>query len=128
MNHAPLRIFAMALVSFLPLAGLAETSGDAATGLEGVISLSPSHGGPITKDRPSVAPAGNVEFVVKKEDTAVATFTTDAEGAFRISLPPGHYVVAREGPGTRIGHWRFEADVVAGKMTKVQWTADSGMR
>ena len=127
MNRASLRTFAVVLFSFLPLAAVAETSGDAATGLEGVISISPSHGGPITKDRPNIAPAGNVEFVVKK-DTTVATFTTDSEGAFRISLPPGHYVVTREGPATRIGHWRFEADVVAGQMTKVQWTADSGMR
>jgi hypothetical protein len=33
-----------------------------------------------------------------------------------------------EGAPPRIGRWRFEADVVAGQTTKVNWTADSGMR
>jgi predicted ATP-dependent Lon-type protease len=64
---------------------------------------------------------------VKKENETVTSFTTDAQGGFRISLPPGHYIVVREDAG-RIGHWRFEVDVVAGEMKKVQWTADSGMR
>ena len=57
----------------------------------------------------------------------MASFTTDGEGSFRILLPPGHYVVARPDAGL-IGHWHFETDVVAGKITKVQWTGDSGMR
>jgi hypothetical protein len=70
----------------------------------------------------------NAPFVVKAGDATVATFTTDAEGRFQVALPPGHYVILREGAGPRIGRWRFEADVVAGQVTKVSWTADSGMR
>jgi hypothetical protein len=61
-------------------------------------------------------------------DVKVASLTTDAEGRFRLSLPPGHYIVTREDPGAKIGHWRFEADVKAGEMTSVRWTGDSGMR
>ena len=69
----------------------------------------------------------NVQFLVKAGDATVKTFTRDGEGRFQVALPPGHYVILREGAG-RIGRWHFEADVVAGQMTKVNWTADSGMR
>jgi putative endonuclease len=105
-----------------------QTPSPALSGIEGVISVSPNRPGPIKKDRPNIGPARNVEFVVKKGESKVATFTTDEEGHFRILLSPGHYVVMREDAGSRIGHWRFEADVLAGEVTKVNWTGDSGMR
>jgi carbon monoxide dehydrogenase subunit G len=70
----------------------------------------------------------NVEFVVKAGDTTVKRFTTDGEGHFQVALPPGHYVISREGAAPGVGRWNFEADVVAGQVTKVNWTADSGMR
>ena len=90
--------------------------------------VSPNRPGPIRKDRPSVGPAANLEFVVKKAETRVASFTTDAEGRFRVSLPPGHYIVMREDSGARIGRWRFETEVKPGEVVKVQWVGDSGMR
>ena len=62
-----------------------------------------------------------------KEAAKIASFTTDTEGRFRVSLPPGRYTVLRE-PVTKIGHWQFEAEVKPGEMTTVRWTADSGMR
>jgi hypothetical protein len=119
---------AAALLALLPLAAMAETTTSIETGIEGVISVSPSRPGPQRIDVPNIAPAPNLLFVVKKEDKTVASFTTDAEGRFRIRLVPGHYTVLREDPGAKIGHWRFEADVVANEMTKVNWTGDSGMR
>ncbi|MEY2549449.1 MAG: hypothetical protein QOD64_2031 [Verrucomicrobiota bacterium] len=106
----------------------AQTPAPVSTGIEGVIMVSPSRPGPTRKDGPSSAPAGNLEFAVKRADAKVAAFTTDAEGRFRVSLPPGHYTVLREDPGAKIGHWRFETDVKPGEVTKVQWTGDSGMR
>lgn len=115
----------MALFS---MTAVAETQPPAPSGIEGVIFVSPSRPGPITKDGPSVAPVRNVQFLVKAGDTTVKTFATDGEGRFQVALPPGHYVILREGAPVRIGSWRFEADVVAGQMTKVNWTADSGMR
>jgi hypothetical protein len=123
------RLVATVLLGLLPLlTAMAATPSPVETGLEGVISVSPSRPGPQKIDQPDVAPVRNVVFVVKKGETHVATFTTDAEGRFRIKLTPGHYIVLREDPGARIGHWRFEADVVANEMTKVHWTGDSGMR
>ncbi|HKP92434.1 MAG TPA: hypothetical protein VJS88_00950 [Chthoniobacterales bacterium] len=97
------------------------------SGIEGIIMVSPSHPGPIRRDRPNAAPVRNLPFVVKRGDVKVASFTTDPEGRFSVSLPPGHYTVLRE-PVSRIGHWQFEADVAAGAMTKVNWVGDSGMR
>jgi hypothetical protein len=106
----------------------AQTPAPVLSGIEGVIMVSPSRPGPTRKDGPSSAPAGNLECAVKRADVKVAAFTTDAEGRFRVSLPPGHYTVLREDPGAKIGHWRFETDVKPGEVTKVQWTGDSGMR
>lgn len=107
---------------------MAETPAPIASGIEGVISVSPSRPGPIRKDGPSTAPAGGIEFVVKRAETRVTSFITDAEGRFRVSLPPGHYTVLREDPGAAIGHWQFEVDVAPGAVQKVNWTGDSGMR
>jgi hypothetical protein len=76
----------------------------------------------------AVAPVRNAPFLVKAGDVTVKTFTTDGEGRFQVALPAGHYVIHREGAGLRVGRWHFEADVVAGEITKVNWTADSGMR
>ena len=116
------------LIAFIAPMANTQMPTPSPSGIEGVIMVSPSRPGPIRKDAPSAAPAGNLQFVVKNADVRVASFTTDAEGRFRVSLPPGHYTILREDPGARIGHWRFEAEVKSGEITKVQWAGDSGMR
>ena len=111
------------------MTAVAETPPPGTSGIEGTIVVSPSRPGPIRKDDgPSVAPVRNAQFAIKAGDATVKTFTTDNEGRFQAALPPGHYVIVREGAPPRIGRRRFEADVVAGQMTKLNWTADSGMR
>ena len=119
---------AAAFVSLFPVGNTTATPTPVPSGIEGVILFSPSRPGPIKKDGPSIAPARNIEFVVKKGDARVASFTTDREGRFRVSLPPGHYIVMREDAGAAIGHWRFEVDVLSGEVAKVAWTGNSGMR
>jgi hypothetical protein len=121
-------IRAATLLALFSMTVAAETPSPDPSGIEGTIVVSPSRPGPVTKDEPSVAPVPNTKFVVKVGDATVATFTTDGEGRFRLALPPGHYVVEREGVVPGIGHWSFKADVIAGQMTKVNWAADSGMR
>jgi hypothetical protein len=129
MARARFSVVGAMLLGLFSMTAVAETQSPAPTGIEGTIVVSPIRGGPIRKDdAPSVAPMRNAQFVVKAGDAMVKTFTTDGEGRFQVSLPPGHYVIAREGAAPRIGRWSFEADVVAGEMTKVKWTADSGMR
>jgi len=122
----------VAVVVLAPLISVAATPTPSpspiSSGIEGVILVSPNRPGPIRKDVSSESPAGNVTFVVMKSDAKVASLTTDAEGRFRVLLPPGHYVVMREDPGAKIGHWRFEAEVKANEMTRVRWIGDSGMR
>ena len=128
MSRTHIALIGATLTSLFPMMGVAETPARPASGIEGQIVVSPARPGPITKDGPSVAPVPNVQFAVKTGEATVKTFTTDSDGRFQVVLPPGHYVVMREGVMSRIGRWRFEADVVAGEMTKVKWTADSGMR
>jgi hypothetical protein len=102
----------------------------AEAGIEGVITIHPVHPGPVPVDAPGSGPLANGSFVVKDEkDTVASEFTTDDQGHFRVSLPPGHYKVSlrgRKGGPSRFGP--FDVEVVAGKMTKVQWECDSGIR
>jgi hypothetical protein len=129
MAHRSLSSIATTLIALVCMTAVAETPSPNTSGIEGTIVVSPSRPGPIRKDEgPSVAPVGNTQFVVKAGDATVKAFTTDGEGRFQIALPPGHYVVLREDAAPRVGRWRFETDVVAGQMSKVNWTADSGMR
>ncbi len=106
----------------------AAMAGGTDSGIEGTISVSPSRPGPQRIGETGRAPAGQVAFVVHKGEEQVAAFTTDAEGHFHVALPPGHYSVGRNDAGAAIGRWHFDTDVVTGKVTKVDWTADSGMR
>jgi hypothetical protein len=100
-------------------------------GIEGTIEISPTHGGPIREDIPDSKPLASIQFTVQREgeSTPVASFTTDQQGHFRVSLPPGRYNVTREGGKRGIGKFGpFAVEVAAGKMTLVQWHCDSGMR
>ena len=129
MARAYFSIVAATVVALFCVTAVAGTPPPGTSGIEGTIVVSPTRPGPIRKDEePRVAPVSNAQFVVKAGDATVKRFTTDGEGHFQVALPPGHYVILREGAAPRVGRWRFEADVVAGQMTKVKWTADSGMR
>jgi len=106
-----------------------QTPSGAETGFEGVITISPAQPGPIRADTPGSQPLANTAFVVENEKGEVASFTTDDQGRFRTSLAPGHYRVSIKGRKSGIGRYGpFEVDVVPGKMTKVQWECDSGIR
>jgi hypothetical protein len=107
----------------------AQSSSGADTGIEGVITISPTQPGPIRADTPGSQPLANTAFVVENEKGEVTSFTTDEHGHFRTPLVPGHYKVSIKGRKSSIGHYGpFEVDVVPGKMAKVQWECDSGIR
>jgi hypothetical protein len=107
-----------------------QTPSGSGTGIEGVIKFGPTQGGPIRADTPSSKPLATATFVVENEKGAeVASFTTDDQGRFRVPLTPGHYIVSKEGKKYGIGHYGpFDVDVVAGRMTNVQWECDTGIR
>jgi len=110
---------------FLP----GQTQSGSATGIEGVITISPIQAGPVRADAPSSRPLANATFVVENQKGEATSFTTDDQGRFRTPLAPGHYKVSLKGKTSSIGRYGpFEVDVVAGQTTKVQWECDSGMR
>ena len=99
------------------------------TALEGVISAGPIQGGPTRQGVPDSRPLANIEFLVAKANSAVASFQTDAQGRFQISLPPGHYKISRKDWNGGVGSYGpFEVDVVAGQVKRVQWSCDTGLR
>ena len=61
------------------------------TGIEGGITLGPTHGGPVRPGVPDSKPFANATFIVESEKGVVTSFATDDQGRFRISLAPGHY-------------------------------------
>jgi len=70
-----------------------------------------------------------VTFSAQNEKGTATPFTTDDQGRFRVSLEPGHYTVSLNEKKGGIGRYGpFEVDVVPGKMTRVQWDCDSGIR
>jgi hypothetical protein len=106
MAHASFSSIAATLIALFSVTAIAETPAPDASGIEGTIVVSPTRPGPIRKgEESSVAPVGNTQFVVKAGDAIVKTFKTDGEGRFRVTLPPGHYVVLREGAAPGIGRW-----------------------
>jgi hypothetical protein len=127
MNNRVCRLGGIITVFFL-IFTMSETVHATDSGIEGTISVSPARPGPTRVGEPDKNPVANTTFVVKQGDERVTSFTTDAAGHFRVTLPPGHYVVSKEGPTSSIGHWQFEVEVASGKMASVDWTGDSGMR
>jgi hypothetical protein len=107
----------------------AQTQPEPGTGIEGVVTIAPIHPGPAVEGMPSSTPLTNTTFVVENEKGMVTSFTTDDQGRFRVSLAPGHYTVFLKGKKQGVGSYGpFDVDVVAGRMTKVQWECDTGMR
>ena len=101
----------------------------AKTGIEGVITISPTHGGPIRQGEPDSKPLPSTAFVVRQEGKEVALFQTDAGGHFSVSLPPGKYqVLAGDQKHKFGGRGPFSVEVLADKMTTVHWDCDSGLR
>ena len=125
------RVFSITL-AFLIMSALfspGQTPSGAETGIEGIITISPTQAGPVRDDSPDSKPLAKATFAVENDKGEVASFTTDDQGHFRTSVPPGHYKVSMKGRKTSIGRFGpFEVDVVAGKMTNVQWQCDSGIR
>jgi hypothetical protein len=110
-------------------ASTGQTPSGGESGIEGVISVSPARPGPVRVDEAGSVPLANATFVIENDSREIASFTTDDKGHFRAAVPPGHYKVSLKGRKSSIGRFGpFEVDVVAGKMTKVQWECDSGIR
>lgn len=122
----------MLLALFCCVAGAEASptpSPEPGTDLEGSISLHSVSGGPVKQGVPDSRPLANTIFVVKKDDHEVTSFTTDDHGRFRVSLPSGHYSIAKKSWKGRVGYFGpFLVDITAGQMKQVQWNCDTGMQ
>lgn len=117
------------LIVMAVCASLGQTPSAGESGIEGIITISPARPGPVRVYEAGSVPLANATFAVEDKNGEVASFTTDHKGHFRSALPPGHYKVSLTGRKFSIGRFGpFEADVVQGKMTNVQWECDSGIR
>jgi hypothetical protein len=124
-----LRFFLALLITYGSMSS-GQIEPDRGTGIEGVITVSPTRPGPIRagSDIPNAAPLPNAVFTVGNEKGVVRSFTTDNEGRFRVSLKPGHYVIVLTEHRFPRPCGPFEIDVESAKMTKVEWRCDTGMR
>jgi hypothetical protein len=99
------------------------------TGIEGVISVAPSRGGPTRQDEADSIPAANMTFEVKQNGRVIKSFQPDNRGRFHLELEPGHYTISRKDRKAAVGFYGpFEVEVARGRMTKVEWKCDTGMR
>ena len=125
-------ILSLALLGLMPCLTLAQTPpippADGSAGVEGTISVTPIQGGPTRKSEPDSRPLANIAFEVKQNDQVTKSFQTDDRGQFHVELKPGHYTIARKDRKGIGFYGPFEVDVAQGKMTKVEWKCDSGMR
>src|SRR2546423_14219972 len=85
-------VFAVMLLPFLTGTMQAQ-SGSLSTGIEGVISISPTHGGPARLGETDSAPLASVAFEVVNDAFVVTSFPADAAGHFRVPLPPCQYSI-----------------------------------
>jgi hypothetical protein len=114
-------------ISFVPGHMNSQTP-SIATGIEGVISISPSHGGPVREGEANSAPLADTVFEAADSAGAATTFTTDNAGRFRMALPPGRYTIKMRGAKKFPRCGPFEVEVTAAGYAKVTWECDSGMR
>jgi Carboxypeptidase regulatory-like domain len=101
-------------------------SGD--SGIEGAVTIGPTC--PVQRidspcpDRPYEATIS----VLDAGRNRVTETRSDADGLFRVALPPGVYVLAPEAAGGPTRAAEQTVTVVAGRLTAVQIVFDSGIR
>jgi hypothetical protein len=122
-------LIAFGVIAMAVCASAEQTPSAGESGIEGVITVSPANPGPTRADAAGSMPLASATFTVENKNGEVASFITDDQGRFRVSLPPGHYKISLKGRKSSIGRFGpFEADVAPGKMANVQWNCDSGIR
>ena len=122
------RFTALLFAALTTMAAACPTSTTLSTGLTGTVVR-----GPITPvcqaDVPCDAPF-SASFEVFRNQTRVATFTSDAEGRFSVRLRPGTYrvVSSADAPLMNPSAQGKTVEVGAEGMTSVQLLFDTGIR
>ena len=108
-------------------AGQPMVAGSEGGGIEGHVSIGPLR--PVErKGVPNERPYQARITVLDQSGHEVAVVDSDAEGKFRIALPPGRYVVRPESPGFYPRASERRVEVRPRIMTQVDIVYDSGMR
>jgi len=123
----------LTLLGLFPCFALTQTqsisAADSSTGIEGTISMAPIQGGPTRQGGPYSKPLAKMAFEVKQAGRVIKSFQTDDRGEFRVELEPGHYTIARKDWKGAVGFYGpFDVEVTQGKMKKVEWKCDTGLR
>lgn len=103
----------------------------AVSGIEGVVTIGPSC--PVLRDPPEVGCADKpyaAELVIKSQDGSreVARTSSGTDGAFKVALPPGRYVLAPVGGKVYPQASTQEVLVEKNAFTQVHVQFDSGIR
>lgn len=132
-------IILMTMICGLILAACAQRVGQASPpssqtlspqgALSGIVMAGPTCPGPATiPERPGCAdqPVRDLQLHISRSDGWEITTTTDQQGRFTVTLPPGSYLVTARF-GVR-GLQSTSVKVIMGQTTTVQITLDTGMR
>lgn len=102
---------------------------DAASGIKGVITISPSCAGATKSNEPCVKPFANAPIRLKKTDgQIVSTVNSAADGKFEIQAGPGLYDLQIEIDGEYPRCETVTVKVKKGRLSEVNLECDSGMR
>lgn len=102
-------------------------SGSEASGVEGQVSIRPVR--PVErKGVPNQRPYQARITVLDPAGREVAVVDSDAEGKFRMALPPGTYVLRPESSGLYPRASEQRVEVGRNRVTRVDIVYDSGMR
>ena len=101
-----------------------------ASGIKGIVLLSPSCPGPERLDRPCPQSPYKGSLVIRRvsDEKEVAHTETDDNGRFRVTLPPGRYFIVNA-PGPVYPRIYSPAiEVRRNRFTSAKIQADTGMR
>ncbi len=123
-------IFALTLAT-LSLSCQAMDSPEAdSSGIEGQVLRVNAKPGPIRQGEPTEVPFSATFRVLDADGNEVLTFTTDEEGHFKITLPPGEYTIvpAENAPVFRPEAQKKTVTVPKDAVAEVRLVFDAGMR
>lgn len=99
------------------------------SGIQGMVTISPTCGGPVRPGQDCTAPYQAAITVLNQAGQAVAQVTSGADGRFALALPPGAYTLRPEKPAKGIAQAaEVSVTVAAGEVAAVEITYDSGLR
>ncbi|GIV62632.1 MAG: hypothetical protein KatS3mg044_1498 [Rhodothermaceae bacterium] len=100
------------------------------SGVEGHVLRSPARPGPVRSGEANEAPFSATFTILDEEGRLVATFATDDDGYFRVSLPPGTYtlVPSADAPIMNPTSQQRTFTVTAGTYHTLRLVFDTGLR